>query len=449
MKTIVEPKDYIDKVWGKQRVNENITYRLMKYVIRADHDDVVLLHNVVTGQLVVLEKKEAGIIDQLPVKYVPSLYQLVQRHFLVPVDYDEFEQVSKMKLILRRYDEAKQDSSITKYTILPTTACNARCYYCFEQGVVPITMTMDTAHNVASFIKHHCKMKRVFLSWFGGEPTLAVDRIDQICSELKSYGIEYTSEITTNGFLLDNNLILKAKELWKLNYVMICVDGTEENYNRVKRYKNVKTNPYKTVMHNIRLLLDNDITVLVRMNFDLNNYQDFTEFVKDAKRTFGCRKNLVVTAHPISGEYIDCSGKIQHGTDAWFEEKITELNDIANSAGMQDRISSLPSLDYKVCMAASDSSVTITAEGKLVRCPEQFGKDQWVGNLKDGVTNYALVKEWKTIATFDKCEDCVHFPSCVRITHCEAASRCSFKSDMLRLNKHIMIEKYTKYLQCI
>ena len=71
MKTIVKPKEHISNLWGKQRINETEEYRLMHYVLRVDHDGKVLLHNVVTGQLVELEQDEAEVLEKLPIAYNP------------------------------------------------------------------------------------------------------------------------------------------------------------------------------------------------------------------------------------------------------------------------------------------------------------------------------------------------------------------------------------------
>ena len=73
MITIAEPKELIDKLWGKQKIREDDTYRLMRYVLRVDHEDKVLLHNVVTGRLVVLEREEAEALETLPAAYNPTM----------------------------------------------------------------------------------------------------------------------------------------------------------------------------------------------------------------------------------------------------------------------------------------------------------------------------------------------------------------------------------------
>ena len=81
MKTIVEPKENIVKLWGKQQIKNENTYRMMRYVMRVDDNDDVLLHNVVTGQLIVLDTAEAKMLDHLPGKYCVTMAQLIDDHF--------------------------------------------------------------------------------------------------------------------------------------------------------------------------------------------------------------------------------------------------------------------------------------------------------------------------------------------------------------------------------
>jgi sulfatase maturation enzyme AslB (radical SAM superfamily) len=40
--------------------------------------------------------------------------------------------------------------TINRYNILTTTGCNARCFYCFEEGVEIKTMSSRTAEQVAT-----------------------------------------------------------------------------------------------------------------------------------------------------------------------------------------------------------------------------------------------------------------------------------------------------------
>ena len=78
---------------GQQSVKADTPYRMMRYVIRDDYDNHVLLQNVITGQLVVLDEAEAALMDQLPMAATPVMEELIKAYYLVPEGYDEAKKV--------------------------------------------------------------------------------------------------------------------------------------------------------------------------------------------------------------------------------------------------------------------------------------------------------------------------------------------------------------------
>ena len=426
MRTIVEPKGHIDELWGRQQIHESETYRLMRYVVRVDYKGNVFLHNTVTGKLVILDQAEAQMLDSIPKLYHSGMEQLVNSFYLVPEDYDEHREVVNLRTILRKLDDIQRPKSITLYTILPTTACNARCYYCFEQGIRPVTMSEEVAANVVRFIKNKSGGNKVNITWFGGEPTLAANRIDQISQGLKENSVEFQSDMITNGYLLDGDMVVKAKDLWHLRYVQISVDGTEENYNRTKAYVGVSGSAYRRLISNIKQLLDNGIGVNLRMNFDLDNYQDFVDLVKECNELFPDCQLLQVYAYPVIGEYKDYRGIINHGTDEWIDTTQAELNSFARTAGCYREKKRLPELLFNGCEADNKSSITINAKGELVRCCEMFGPDQVVGTVQQGIVNDSLYNSWSIVADYEKCARCAFFPTCVKMYNCLAKDRCYY-----------------------
>ena len=404
---------------------------MMRYVLRVDHEDKVLLHNVVTGRLAVLEREEAEALEALPSPYNPVMEQLVTEHYLVPEDYDEHQQVINLREVIIKFNDAHQSKDIIRYTILPTTACNARCYYCFEQGCKWVTMSEKTATDLVDFMAAHCGGKPITINWFGGEPTVASHRIDQICEGLIKSGVHFRSTMHTNGYLLGAEMIERAKHLWKLEALQICVDGTEKSYNKIKAYPSAYDNPYERVMHNVELLLSAGIYVGLRMNFDLGNYHEFPDLIDEVIRRFGQNKRLSVSAFPVSGEHEDSTGQILHGSDEWFVNERMELNLMARKEGLQRNKSDIPSLNFTSCGAFRDEFIVVTPEGSLVKCPEQFGEDQIIGTVSTGITNHDLVHCWKKIAELSICKDCVLFPSCFRLENCSNKTYCHKSSDSL------------------
>jgi len=425
---VVEPKKHISALWSKQGVRDGETFRMMRYVMRVEQEGKVLLHNVVTGQLVVLSQEEVSAIEKLPGKYSLAMEQLVDGHYLVPLDFDEHQQVVKMRTILRKLDAAQQRDGINHYVILPTTACNARCYYCFERGVKTVTMTEETADDVVRFIDGHCgSNKKVSIMWFGGEPTIAANRITQISEGLRACGVSFTSTMVSNAYLFDEEMVKRAKTLWNLKRIQISVDGTEKNYNDIKNYVNAKDNPFERVMRNIGLFIENEILVDLRMNYDLNNYQDFKELLHVTTTRYKKSEYLQVYAYPVIGEYPDKNGRVLHGTDEWRGMTGIRLNDLARKTQWYRPKGELPYLHYAGCGADDPNAITISAEGLLVECPEHFENDQMVGTVTSGVINEELVQSWREIADHPNCIQCDFFPRCVRLLQCSAGDKCYFQ----------------------
>lgn len=446
MITIFEPKVHINKLWGEQPVKKNDTYRIMQYVLRADYEGQVLLHNVVSGQLVLLEQEEVEILNTLPQKYQTGMDQLIGSHYLVPEKHDEHQQVVGLKRIHRMLEEKYAEPGITSYTILPTTACNARCYYCFEQGCKAATMSKDTADQVVEFIsKNLADDHRVFITWFGGEPTIASNRIDQICIGLKANNINYSSSMITNGYLFDEKMVNKAKDLWRLKYLQICVDGTEESYNKVKAYVGIKGSPYQRVMRNIGLLLDKQISVGLRMNYDIDNYQEFYDLCDEAYQRFGENEYLIVAAHAIIGEYKSPDGEVRHGSDDWFTDMQLQLNQKSRECGLLRSQKPLPYMSARLCGACKDSTAVITPDGAIVKCPEQFGDEQIIGHVKTGIVNTELIKEWKRVADYSMCSICTLFPVCTRLENCSNKTYCHTWKSFKQQYTQSMIKAYITY----
>ena len=445
MRTIVEPKEHIDKLWGKQRIREEAHYRMMRYVLRVNHAGKVLLHNVVTGQLVVLDRDETETIEKLPLQYEPSIEQLVLNHYVVPEDYDEHQQVLNLRMILHAVANAQKPKCISRYTILPTTACNARCYYCFEKGSKSVTMTEQTADALVTFIAAHCADSRyVEFQWFGGEPTVATNRIEQICEKLRDRGIQFSSSMITNGYLFDDEMVSRAKYIWKLQGLQISVDGTESSYNKIKAFVGVQDNPYERVMRNIGILLKNKIRVGLRMNFDLGNYREFYELTDEIQQRYSseCIKYLHLSAHPVIGEHLDNDGRVLHGTDEWFAEEKKKLNAYAASKGLQRTRFVLPELRFESCQACQDSFAVISPEGLISKCPEQFAACDAVGDIWNGITNKELLDTWAENADYPMCQDCILFPNCCRPINCGNKGYCHKVAEWVSLSHKRIINLF-------
>ena len=245
MKTIFEPAKPYFKLLGEQKVQAGAKYRLMTFVVQAAVDDgLLLLHNM-TKEMVLLSQEEQAVFEQRPT----NLPELISHWFLVPEEHDDCQLSLQLRNVARLM-EPKQ-TNITGYTVMTTSDCNARCFYCYELGQARRPMTEQTAQQVAEYITKHSGGEEVSIGWFGGEPLFNKPVINHIANRLKEAGVKYSSTMTSNGFLLDAETVKEAHDLWNLKNVQITIDGTEQTYNRVKAFIYKGVNAYETVMQNI------------------------------------------------------------------------------------------------------------------------------------------------------------------------------------------------------
>lgn len=214
MKIIIPQAPLISKILGEQSKKDS-NYRLLNFcILKKAYDGVALLYNDLTKELLALDSDEAEIIEDKSYSADNDFVNtLIKKWFLVPETSDDLKLSNQILSLARAFDVNK---GIKDYIILTTTACNARCYYCFEAGARTTTMTADTAKAVADYIVSNCSGEKVNIRWFGGEPlcnTAAIDIISQILTE---NNVKFSSNIVTNGFLIDEKLAEKANKFWKL-----------------------------------------------------------------------------------------------------------------------------------------------------------------------------------------------------------------------------------------
>ena len=419
MRTIAEGNARVIKLLGKQHLRD-VQYRMMKYVLKADCADGILLHNVITGQLVLLDADEAGLLKFFPVSQDQALIPLIESYFLVPVDYEEKVTVDKLRILMKRIFSVK---GINHYMILPTTNCNARCPYCFENGVRRISMGMSTADRIVEYIYTNRSKENINLHWFGGEPLLGVSKIDHICEGLKNQGISFRSVMTSNGYLFSEELISRAVADWNLRLIQITLDGTEEVYNRVKGY--VYTNkreesPYWRVLRNIRLLLERGIQVIIRLNVDKQNAGDLRNLIDELYLEFhdaGKKPDIYAARIIDECEILSESAVAVEEIDGDLSRSLNELNDYIKKIGMYGPTKNLLSLKINSCMADSDETVVIFPDGCLSKC--ETIKDEYIyGHISSDELFVRNREQFREVLQLKYCGDCPLYPACILLKNC-------------------------------
>ena len=420
MRTIVEPRKNVMLLWHQSKPDQG-RYRLMKYLLEVEVEDGLLIYNVVTSEMVLLDSSEAETIENLPSDYCPAMDPLIAGHFIVKEDFDESKVVSELRAVLRKLDVAER---VTGFTILPTTECNARCFYCFESNHKHCTMTESLASDVVKYITDMCKSKKVSLGWFGGEPLVAHKRISQICAALREKGIEVRSSMVSNGYLFDHDLIQKAKSEWNLGSVQITLDGTEDVYNKTKAYMNPRDNPFQRVLGNIDELLDNGIIVSVRLNVTDKNAADLSKLVDELAARFAKKKGFTCYAHAVYEDVGFEPLSYDNDVKEQVNSQTVMLDSKLEELGLLGKMGRLPYLRIRNCMADNDSCRLIYPDGTIGKC-ENMSSDMCMGDIYKDITDPEMNEQYNTSVVLDGCKDCFLYPHCVNLKLCPETGRCS------------------------
>ena len=425
MKIIIPTASTFEQVVGRQKRADGERYRLMTYVVQQPVNDGLLLYNTLTCSMVLLSPDEAADIT--------AQQELIDRWFLVPQEHDDQKlcrQVRQMAALLTPAPKV-----VTTYTILPTTGCNARCFYCYEQGTRPVTMTAETASKVVRYIVAHRGSETVHISWFGGEPLVNAKVIDQICTELCEQGVPFRSEMVSNGYLFDADKVQRARDLWQLRRVQITLDGTEQTYNRIKAYVHQGVNAFERVLTNISMLTAAGIRVIIRLNVDKHNIGEMAELAELLHQHFGSNEHLSVYSHELFGE------RTPEDNATLFAQRMQLEQQIAKHGIL--RIKELPKdIHLNQCMADNDGSVVIAPDGHLGKC-EHFIDREFFGHIDSEERDIAIIRKFKERrAEIEACATCPFYPQCYRLVMCENDFGCTPETRQGGMHKMVASMKY-------
>ena len=419
MKTIFEPAKPYFKLLGEQKVQAGANYRLMTFVVQAAIDDgLLLLHNM-TKEMVLLSQEEQVVFEQSPT----DLPELISHWFLVPEEHDDCQLSLQLRNVARLM-EPKQ-TNITGYTVMTTSDCNARCFYCYELGQARRPMTEQTAQQVAEYIIKHSGGEEVSIGWFGGEPLFNKPVINHIANRLKEAGVKYSSTMTSNGFLLDAETVKEAHDLWNLKNVQITIDGTEQTYNRVKAFIYKGVNAYETVMQNIGHLLAADIAVTIRMNIDMHNADDLERLAEELHERFKDDKHLSAYLHLLFEDNAKRVGACNDDKRRLLMEKMRLIEDKLEGWGLFRRHTYEPMIKTGYCMADNDGSVVIQPDGYITKC-EHYTDSHHVGHINQDGFDAEKIAYFKEKGTMVKefCRKCVKYPDCMFLLSCPNFEEC-------------------------
>lgn len=441
MKTLLLPDKYIISAIGDGKLPAlGIVCRPSLFALPVKLGKKELVFNTFTRQLIEPDELKSLFIAQKSFVYNGDdarIDELIKARFIVNNDTDEAKTLAsalKILQLLGTKDSKKHES----FVILPTTACNARCFYCYEAGIEYRTMDDATADEAIKYILATKTPGRIGIRWFGGEPLVASSVIDRIVDALNAGGVEFTSDIVTNSSLMTRDAAKKAVEKWRLNAAQITLDGRRDEHLKRKAYTDASCDQYAAALDAAIALSELGVNVSIRLNADDNNIDDLFLLADELKDVFKGHKRITVYASDI---YSGCGDVHSEKANELFYSRLealqSKLHDLGLYHGEDPR-----RLRTHRCMADMPNGASIIAPDGSLYCCEHMVEESRIGSLYDfrseAELRHGFVQDNMRAQKRPECLNCVYLPECTLSGHCPSAVRDCRKSAHIGVLKKLL-----------
>ena len=355
----------------------------------------LLYYNSASGAIVIIEYP----LSMFHLLTLDEIRVLFENGFLVEKNMDEFQKYLS-------YISFYPKKNTNYFTIIPTTACNARCFYCYEEKYCKKSISGPIHDKVVDYLTKQINGQKEFvLDWYGGEPLLCIKEIDQIILDLKERNDlsekKWYSSITTNGTLFDSDLVNHAVKDWHLNYASITIDGIEEEHNIRKNINLDGQNAFKNTYNAIIMLLNAGVYVNLRIHLDNKNKESFPIIIKEISDFFAYDNFHLFPTFLFPPEFEMPDSYIK---DYQKEELFYNIyKELFNSEYRTNILSEFPWPKNQNCFATKENTIVIAPDGSLHSCVQEFSpSDKYPDKKFCDYSSYCI-----------ECRKCRFFPICL------------------------------------
>lgn len=309
---------------------------------------------------------------------------LAKRGYLIGDDVDEYQRHQL------RFGQSHYRNDILELILLSSEDCNFRCKYCYEDFPRG-TMRPDVRAAVIKLLRNKISgLKYLSIGWFGGEPLYGFPAIEEIAPIAKQLAAEhqvnYTSHITTNGYLLDPQMA-ELLLSWSVRHFQITLDGTEQTHDQLRPLRTGEKT-FQRIFSNLTALKKRPETfkVRIRINFNESVVSEMESLLDLVRREFGDDERFAVAFHPIGrwGGSNDDQLEVCGTRDGNVIKLEMLQKAMAKGLKVGGRLQDVSHYGSNVCYAARPYNFIIGADGKLLKCTVALDKEDYniVGRLQ-------------------------------------------------------------------
>lgn len=359
-----------------------------------------------------LDSYNAFCANGTPIQDEKLLSDLKTGGFLLEDDVDE-EAIIRHEQLSARYN-----TNQLSLVLAPTSNCNFRCVYCYERPVLRCSkMDEETQEAIVNYVKSVAThLDQLFITWYGGEPLLALDVIEALSKQFidicEEHHINYGASIVTNGYLLNRDVVKKLNEL-RVHRYQITLDGKKEIHD-VNRPLANGGGTFDVITKNLIDVKDIIPSVSLRINTGKHNVNDVQDIYKWVSENGLEEKVSPYLGKITSSGNDDPTTSMCLTTDEFVLARINLVKQGIDTAAGTFTFYPNPVRCY--CGADNNSVYVIDSDGSLYKCWDDIGhKDLAVGNIKEGLNYSPTFFAYMQYSALDDddCKNCPALPLCM------------------------------------
>lgn len=362
--------------------------KISQYTFLFKLDQEYYAYNTLSNALIEIDKESYDFLRKLKksksgfesCNFDNDIYKALKDNIIITEnDADDF---LTYKGIITRI---RAQSDTMHLTIAPTMDCCFNCHYCFEEYKEKKYMSTDVMDNIIKYIEAQKELTGLRLTWFGGEPLMAITQMEEFYYKFKKIWADksFASNIITTGYHINKAVALKMKEL-EIGSVQITIDGMKDSHNKIKYFDGCG-DVFEIVLSNIELLNDlvPEIDIVVRVNLTKSNADDYAKLVHLFHTRYGNRKNIniapaFVLDRGVSNTDGSSSDLFNHNERSDFVLELMKKHGILTNYIMY------PQPFINECAIRNDKAISFDPEGYVYKCWEVIGNKKYsIGKMDE------------------------------------------------------------------
>lgn len=393
------------------------------FLFNSDNKDFYI-YSTLSNALIAIDEESYAVIkkaskdksDILSGSIDAELYEtLVLKKFIVENDIDSFLFYKSILEIQR------SDRSGMHLTLAPTMDCNFRCHYCFEKFKEPNYMSTEVMDSIIKYLNSLDSKPEIHITWFGGEPLMAIPQIEQFYDKLiAGYKQPTHSNIITTGFHINEEAIRVMKKVG-ITSIQITLDGLKETHNAIKFTKGCD-DAFGRVLNNLDLLFKtSDIHVVFRVNLTKQNENEYLDLFKLLISRYKDYKNFGISPAFVMDRGVSNASPSEMSSCLFTpNEAANYVLDLHHKHNVHSPFLRYPSRFFNECAIRNVMSISFDPEGYAYKCWEVIGNKEYAIGILDNegrVTDINSIVYNRQLYGADPLEDptcsaCKYLPIC-------------------------------------